>query len=281
MFKELFQWLRSTPVEEGSEYIGDGLVEDCTPVEVTGDKPKEPLKVSATITEYNAKDLSTALTQGCNVACQYDFKRMPPPPSKSKAKVWIYNVSKMEHGAPDHPTLNNVKIPAVKDGEDYAVVTSIPRFIRNSRPDFDSQDIDIVFEDGRRVAMDFINPANLGLNQDQPSSYPWSSDGSRDLGAKGLFWSLTNPPGKMQIKLAKKRMEKRYTMLLEQARTVQSTDPKQLKSILTPEHHAAAEYFGGNYIWHGAYQEELKDLAKDFKAFLAMEAGPVAYKQYQ
>jgi hypothetical protein len=101
------------------------------------------------------------------------------------------------------------------------------------------------------------------------------------LGAKGLFWSLTNPPGKMQIKLAKKRMEKRYTMLLEQARTVQSTDPKQLKSILTPEHHAAAEYFGGNYIWHGAYQEELKDLAKDFKAFLAMEAGPVAYKQYQ
>ena len=113
--------------------------------------------------------------------------------------------------------------------------------------------------------MDLINPDNFGLDQNQDIKNS-TSDGTRNLGAKGVFWSLKNPPGKLEVRLAKKRMEMRYKWLLEQAHTVQVTLPRSLKDTITPEHHAAADYMGGTYIWHGQRLSELKILAAEVDA---------------
>jgi hypothetical protein len=82
----------------------------------------------------------------------------------------------------------------------------------------------------------------------------------------GIFWSPKNPPGKMEVKKAIKRMKKRYRFLLEQADAVQKSNPKMLRDTITPEHHAAANYMGGTYIWHGERLAELKVLAREVDA---------------
>jgi hypothetical protein len=70
------------------------------------------------------------------------------------------------------------------------------------------------------------------------------------LGAKGVFWSLNNPATEEEIKAAYARLEKRYKYLLDQARTVETSNPKMLSEILSPEHFQAAEYFHTETNWH-------------------------------
>jgi hypothetical protein len=108
---------------------------------------------------------------------------------------------------------------------------------------------------------------------------------NRNLGDKGVFWSLNNPPTKQELLAAKKRMRDHYKMLLEQVGTQLFTSAmsykervaalakdcrstgwgknlslKRHKEIaefrlnetlgITPEHHAAAEFFGTATEWH-------------------------------
>jgi hypothetical protein len=214
--------------------------------------------------KYN-REMSESLERGSNEPFYYDFAHFGLIPVEPKDKVWIYNVSRMQHEIVGHPILSAVTFPAAEEGEDYAVVTSIPRVMRYPKPNIESGVMDIVFEDGRRIAMDLINPDNFGLDQNQDIKNS-TSDGTRNLGAKGVFWSLKNPPGKLEVRLAKKRMEMRYKWLLEQAHTVQVTLPRSLKDTITPEHHAAADYMGGTYIWHGQRLSELKILAAEVDA---------------
>lgn len=227
---------------------------------------KETPKSNAVITKYCSKEMSERMNSRVNGSYHFDFAHFGLIPVLPKDKVWIYNVSAQRHESSIHPVLGrNVIFPAVKEGEDYSVVTSIPRVMRYPKANVDSGDMEPVFEDGRRIAMDLINPDNLGLDQDATLKYAGTSDG-RNLGAKGVFWSLKNPPGKLEVRLAKKRMEMRYKFLLEQAETVLKADPRRLKEMITPEHHAAADYMGGSYVWHGERFEELKVLAREVEA---------------
>jgi hypothetical protein len=220
---------------------------------------------NCTITNTRSK-LADGLQMFHNPEVHYDFAHFGLIPVLPKYKVWIYNVSRQQHEIVGHPILAKVIFPAAKEDEDYAVVTSIPRVMRYTKNNVDTSVMDVVFEDGRRVAMDLINPDNLGMDQENATTLYWSSGGTRDLGAKGVFWSMKNPPGKLEVRLAKKRMEMRYKFLLEQAATVQKVDPKRLKETITPEHHAAANYMGGTYIWHGERLNELKVLAAEVEA---------------
>jgi len=220
------------------------------------------LEPNSTI-NYSRK-MSECLERMSNLSFRYDFAHFELIPVEPKDKVWIYNVSRMQHEIVGHPILSAVTFPAAKEDEDYAVVTSIPRIMRYPKPNIESGEMDIVFEDGRRIAMDLINPDNRGLDQKQEIQNRTSV--GRDLGDKGVFWSLKNPPGKLEVRLAKKRMEMWYKRLLEQARTLQITDPRRLKDTITPEHHAAADYMGGTYIWHGQRLSELKILAAEVDA---------------
>jgi len=226
------------------------------------------LEPNSTI-NYSRRDnrkMSESLERGSNAPFNYDFAHFGLISVEPKDKVWIYNVSSQRHTPVSHPVLGReVNFPAAEEGEDYAVVTSIPRVMRYPKPNIESGVMDIAFEDGRRIAMDLINPDNFGLDQNQDINSP-TSDGTRNLGAKGVFWSLKNPPGKLEVRLAKKRMEMRYKHLLEMANTIQHTNPRGLRDFITPEHHAAADYMGGTYIWHGERMEELKVLAKEVDA---------------
>jgi hypothetical protein len=224
------------------------------------------LEPNSTI-NYSRRDnrkMSESLERGSNAPFHYDFAYFGLIPVEPEDKVWIYNVSRMQHEIVGHPILSAVTFPAAKEDEDYAVVTSIPRIMRYPKPNIESGEMDIVFEDGRRIAMDLINPDNRGLDQKQAIQNPTSV--GRNLGDKGVFWSLKNPPGKLEVRLAKKRMEMWYKWLLEQAHTVQVTLPRSLKDTITPEHHAAADYMGGTYIWHGQRLSELKILAAEVDA---------------
>jgi hypothetical protein len=228
---------------------------------------------NCTITNIRSK-WAKGLQMFHNPEFHYDFAHFGLIPVLPQDKVWIYNVSRQQHEIVGHPILAKVIFPAAKEDEDYAVVTSIPRVMRYAKNNVDTGAMDVVFEDGRRIAMDLINPDNFGLDQNKPIGHAGTSAG-RDLGAKGVFWSMKNPPGKLEVRLAKKRMEVRYKFLLEQAATVQKADPKLLKETITPEHHAAADYMGGTYIWHGERLNELKVLAAEVEAirYLSTEPG--------
>ena len=120
------------------------------------------------------------------------------------------------------PTLaKGMKFPGKQKGKKYAVVTSIPDVIVTPVARVGTDDpVRAVYEDGKRVAMDMINPENLGLDQEVESSLGEHLSEGRNLGNRGVFWSKHNPPLDSELKAARKRMKKRYIMLLEQAQAL-------------------------------------------------------------
>jgi hypothetical protein len=247
---------------------------------------KETTKPTLSVVKYNGH-LSKAMTEGC-------LQRNPladTPDISGGKKVWIYNVSLMSFSISSHPIFGDINIPAREEGKQYSVWSSIPSALRVPRLNVDSSTIEFFYQDGRRIAMDIINPDNLGL--DQTSERTIRTGVNRNLGDKGVFWSLNNPPTKQEILAAKKRMRGLYKMLLEQVGTQLFTSAMsykeriaalvkesratewgkkrslkehkenaefRLKATLgiTPEHHAAAEFFGMATEWHPVLDSKKK-----------------------
>jgi hypothetical protein len=147
----------------------------------------------------------------------------------SEFKVWLYNVGSMSHEV--HRPVGHISIPACKKEEKYTVVTSLPGTILFTNHKTCDSTVDFTIEDGRRVAMDIINPDNFGIDQ---NACQYSISQGADLGKLGVFWSLNNPPLKFEIDAAVARMEKHYTSLLKIYWANQSNGP---------ETRAALEYF--------------------------------------
>lgn len=131
----------------------------------------------------------------------------------SSFKVWVYNISALAHEL-YHPNIGTIKIPANKDGK-YAVVTSLPNYVKFPKTNVDTGEITFLVEDGRRVAMDLIDPDNLSINQDQFIDPKARLSRGRNLGMQGVFWSLNNPPGPDDLAGAYVRMEAFYMDLLQ------------------------------------------------------------------
>jgi hypothetical protein len=209
-----------------------------------------------------------------------DWKSLGLSAKEGGPRVWIYNVSRMEHRA-DHPLLRNVCIPANTTRKRYTLYTSLPYVVVETQHNIDANETYGLPSWGKRLAMDLINPDNLGL--DQTAEIKYSTGIGRNLGEKGVFWSLNNPPLKAEVDAAVERMEMRYKMLLEKA-AVQLTEgihsfndlvkmyvakikrhyPKmkmaqvrmdarkqaQEQFQITPEHHAAADHYKLITDWH-------------------------------
>ena len=206
-----------------------------------------------------SEDLSKGQTRAHNTdfavfgSQNYAFGRKP------EYWVYLYNISEQEHLVSRPPLIREMKITARKPNEDYALVGKFPQPLNIPKGNVDSGEVDFVIQDTRRFVMDIVNPDNIGINQDSFVENS-SSGGTNDLGAKGVFWSLNGPgasangfeeaPTKVEIEAARKRMEKRYRFLLNQAKAVEVSNPKALEDTLSPEHHAAADYFGETYSWH-------------------------------
>jgi hypothetical protein len=164
--------------------------------------------------------------------------------------VYLYSVSEQEHVVSRPPIMKEMRIAGRKKGERVAFVTRLPQPLVTPKGNVDSSEIDIGVMDTRRFVTDIINPDNLTINQDAAPDHITGQ--GNDLGAKGVFWSLNNPPTEEEIVKAETRLKARYKLLLEQARAVEVSAPAKLQDTLSPEHHMAADYFHETFTWHGA-----------------------------
>jgi hypothetical protein len=161
---------------------------------------------------------------------------------QGKEKVWIYNISHEDYIL-GNGIIRNLKVPACKDSELYSVVTSIPAVFITSKSNVDSGEIEYQVSDGRRVAMDLINPSNLSI--DQNANYEWLSRNSavgNDFNKKGIFFSTHNPPLKKELREAHKRLKAYYLDLMERANIVRLTSAASTLGVKTSEISAAQQY---------------------------------------
>jgi len=194
--------------------------------------------------------------------------------------VYLYNMSKVNIGNETSfvvsrpPLLREFKIKYCPTNKDYVLATKLPQPLLIPKGNVDSNEIDIVPQDVRRFAMDIVNPDNLTVDQDAFIDPSKVTGQGNNLGVKGVFWSLNGPgathdgdrkfvviagqrvpvfeePQPVEIKAARERMEKNYRRQLEEADAVAVSQPADLGKFLTPEHHAACEYYGEDRAWHG------------------------------
>lgn len=189
------------------------------------------------VSQYRVRDLSDNLDRSHGNYLKFDLETLTALGLTQRKKVWIYNVSRVEFKLV-HPILKGVTIPRRRDGEEYAVATSIPIAVPSPKENIDSGTIEFVLNDGRRVAQDLLNPNNLGLDQNFDKC---NMAIGNNLNASGVFWSMNNPPRKSEIKAAVKRMEKRYTQLNLQVLMMSHLQPTELRG-LSDEHREAFWY---------------------------------------
>lgn len=187
--------------------------------------------------------------------------------------VYLYNISSQEFSVSRPPVMREVKIPACKEGQKYALVTRIPQPLLIPKGNVDSNDVEVIPTDARRFAMDIIHPENITIDQDAVLDPANIFSQGTNLGAKGVFWSLNGPgatkygaqeqPTQAELDAAYKRLEKHYDKILKEATAVELSNPATLNAFLTPDHHAAAAYsakhFGIEYKWSGGKKARFVD----------------------
>ena len=162
--------------------------------------------------------------------------------------VYLFSISKQEYKISRLPLIKDMIIPARKENAKYALITKLPSPFKFPKGNIDSNEIDVVVIDGRRMAMDIINPDNLSMDQDAVVTGSFSV--GQNMGKLGVFWSLNEVPTEAELAAATRRLEAHYRSLLTEARAVETSNPAALSSVLTPTHHAAADYFHEEFSWH-------------------------------
>lgn len=262
-----------------SNGASDEVNEAIEKLQAAAAEPEAPL-----VAGYEVLGLNPRLTEIMNEAYRNYVGtaiRTDVIPSGIEGLVWIYNVSACAHEV-QHPALagSHREVPGRKGKKPYAVFGSIPRVVRWLRYNSDTGENEIVYEKGERVAMDFVNTENLGLDQsiDTEKNRGCISVGT-NYGKRGLFWSLNNPPTRSEVQDAKKRMAAHYKEILESLGTTiygdtmtynerfayfidkkysedQARYAVNRKYNITPEHHAAANYFNISTAWHPVKKPE-------------------------
>ena len=204
-------------------------------------------EVNATAPTHNAH-LSESMTKANNRSFNFSLQDYLYG-RKPDYWVYLYNVSEQSFDVFRPPLFANVHIPGRKRGEEYATAARLPSPLLAPQGSVDSDELSTNLMDTRRVVMDMINPDNLSLDQDAVIAKP--SNIGNNLGAKGVFWSVNNPPTEDEVKAAVRRMEAYFNKVLEKMKALETSDPKALLEHLGPEAHTAADYFGVETSWHG------------------------------
>lgn len=192
-------------------------------------------------------DLSAGMTRANNIDWNFstaDYMLSRP----ADFLVYLFNIAKQEYKISRLPLIREMIIPARKEQEKYALITTLPSPFKFPKGNVDSNDIDIVVVDGRRMAMDIINPDNLSLDQDAVITQSFAI--GNNLSKLGVFWSQNEEPTASELAAATRRLEAQYKTLLAEARAVEVSNPQALSSTLSPAHHAAADYFHETFTWH-------------------------------
>jgi hypothetical protein len=177
-------------------------------------------------------------------------------------KLWVYNASRVDHKV-EHPMLGKVTIPANTTKKRYSLWTSFPEVVRDVNWRVDDNELYPTYVRGEHFVKDLINPDGLTRSI------------GTDLSVRGVFWSYSNPPTTAEVNAAAKKMKTRYADLLERMAiawesvqlngeaikyTVKTQHCSYADAVtryrnraiegITPEHHAAAEYFKVTTPWH-------------------------------
>ena len=217
---------------------------------------KEPLKPNFTITNYNNRKMGERMESNHNLSAVERMDFNVPMPVSTK-RLWVYNVSRVDHEF-DHPQLGKSKIPANYTKKRYMSWTSFPDVVIGTQGDLHY--VTIGGQCGEALVNDIIKGGGQAIG--------------RDLSVKGVFWSYNNPPTIKEVNAAVRLMKQRYADLLEQAVILYENvqiSPEAVAAIMkekdcgvaealkayrvrrldiTPEHHAAAEYFKVTTPWH-------------------------------
>lgn len=210
--------------------------------------PVEPLKVNCAISlgGRNSRLIAEGLMAAANPPLAIHFGSLFP--KKRTKRVYLFNLSTMEYTQSRPPNFRNLIIPAKKEHEEFARAFSLPQPLPVTRTSVDNGVAEIVWDDARRVMTDIINPDNLGFSPKDKAKL--STSYGNDLSVRGVFWSEHENPTKTELKVARRRMEDYYRGLLEQIWALTASGLGFMKGVITPEHHAAAEYFKQDLPWH-------------------------------
>jgi hypothetical protein len=167
---------------------------------------------------------------------------------KVEYHVYVYSVADREIRIKRPPIFPNLVMPA-RGKERYVKVTSLPSPLQTVDRDLNGNLI-ANWTDGRRAAMDLINPNNWGIDQDATLAGKTAMAVGVNNGERGVFWSLNDPPTEEEIRKAEGRKETYYRALLERARVTELSDPAGLQEVINKDYHLAAEYFGVEASWH-------------------------------
>lgn len=170
--------------------------------------------------------------------------------------VYIHTISDREFVVQQPPLFPSVIFPAKKPGQRSALVLTIPSPMNQIDREGAIGELIVRAHDARLCAASLLNPNNPTLNQDlevnmqtQGIAYSFGTN----LNHQGLFWSLNQNPKEDEIAKAEGRREKYYRGLIEKARTLEISNPKELESLVNQDFHMAAEYFHLETSWHHKY----------------------------
>lgn len=175
-----------------------------------------------------------------NFAIDANFNR------KVEYFVHMYNVGERPHRL-TNGLIKNALIPGVKQGEKFIKCFSLPNIVNQVWQDPDTGQLRTYGEDGRRVMMDLINPANMGIDQDFELPPDQIVSQGSNLAVWGLFWSLNDPPSQEELKKATAKMEKHYRRLIAEA---DAFDRAGKRGEILEIHYIAASYFHYKGSWN-------------------------------
>lgn len=161
--------------------------------------------------------------------------------------VYLYSISQEEFERRMPPHLPRLTLKACPPDVEYVQVAKLAEPFEQADRDIDTGEVRIRFHNAQKVAQDIVCPDAPNMDAAVP---PEVMSSGTDLRAKGLFWSLNNPPTAEEVKKARTRLENYYRSLLERATALEYTNPKELLERLNKDYHLAADYFGEEYTWH-------------------------------
>lgn len=183
---------------------------------------------------------SIAENQVTNLQLDANFQRRPD------YFIYVFNVGARSHRV-SNGHLKNVLIPGVDKGQKYVMAFKLPNIVNQCWQGADNGMIQTYGDDGRRVAMDIINPANMGIDQDYEIPKDQIVSQGANLANWGLFWSLNEVPTDEEIAKAVGRMERYYRSLLKEAdQLARSGKYDKIEEF----HYIAADYFGYKGAWN-------------------------------
>ena len=175
--------------------------------------------------------------------------------------LYLFTVNKNAFTRPSVPGLYpKTLIPACKPEERFKKVCRFAHPMAQVDPDPDNPGKKkITYSDGRRVAMDFCNPANVTLDQDNgmnTEAERWVNVGSgMNFSQQGVFFSRNENPTDEELAAAERRLRNYYRTILERVDGIPDTDPSKQGQI-TQDHHAACEMFGEERPWHRTFTQK-------------------------